>query len=144
MDLGTVSFKNNTSEPLNIDNIRLPLDFSTYADNAWTPKDHMDKITEEYNRPCITLVKSRKVGQTTILNSILGLKNRPYAGVNLAKQIAVPNLIIDTDALCGWGKLDAGSLPTQKQLTYVRNPYKEIGTPPHKIRPSITLKYNKN
>lgn len=111
----------------------IPMGFSAYVDNTWTPKQHMDYIENSYNkiedkRPKIILSKSRKIGQTDFI-----LESTPYGKKGffyecMAKEIPVPNLVVDVEALKGWegyGKINAGSLPTAKPLTYVRDPYKE-------------------
>lgn len=58
-----------------------------------------------------------------VWETVLGKQERTYAGKNLAKEIAVPNLIISIDTatkFSGMTQLDEGQLGQLKELTYTR------------------------
>jgi len=58
-----------------------------------------------------------------VWETVLGKLDRTYAGKNLAKEIAVPNLLISIDTATKFGgmtELDEGQLGQLKELTYVR------------------------
>ena len=58
-----------------------------------------------------------------VWETVLGKQDRAYAGKNLAKEIAVPNLLISIDTatkFSGMTQLDEGQLSQLKELTYTR------------------------
>lgn len=58
-----------------------------------------------------------------VWETVLGKQERTYAGKNLAKEIAVPNLLIKIDTatkFSGMTQLDEGQLGQLKELTYSR------------------------
>lgn len=58
-----------------------------------------------------------------VWETVLGKKDRKFAGKNLAKEIAVANLLISIDTATKFGgltQLDEGQLGQLKELTYVR------------------------
>ena len=58
-----------------------------------------------------------------VWETVLGKQDRTYAGKNLAKEIAVPNLLISIDTatkFSGMTQLDEGQLSQLKELTYTR------------------------
>lgn len=58
-----------------------------------------------------------------VWETVLGKQDRTYAGKNLAKEIAVPNLLISIDTATKFGgmtQLDEGQLSQLKELTYTR------------------------
>lgn len=58
-----------------------------------------------------------------VWETVLGKQDRTYAGKNLAKEIAVPNLLISIDTATKFGgmtQLDEGQLGQLKELTYSR------------------------
>jgi len=71
-------------------------------------------------------LRSQKNSAVNIVNvwtEVLGRLDRTYAGKNLAKEIPVPNLLIEIDTVTkftGLTKLDEGMLPQNKELTYSR------------------------
>ena len=90
--------------------------------------DALDKASEKF----------QSVQTLNIMKDVMGLPDRVYR--EEVKEMAVPNLVVDIDSISKWygyGKMDAGSLPTNSHIKYVRNPYKMSD------KPSITLKYNK-
>jgi len=61
-----------------------------------------------------------------VWETVLGKQDRTYAGANLAKQIAVPQLLISIDTatkFSGMTRLDEGQLGKLKELTYVRSTF---------------------
>lgn len=61
-----------------------------------------------------------------VWETVLGKQERTYAGKNLAKEIAVPNLIISIDTatkFSGMTQLDEGQLGQLKELTYSRQSF---------------------
>jgi len=59
-----------------------------------------------------------------VWETVLGKQDRTYAGKNLAKEIAVPNLLISIDTatkFSGMTQLDEGQLSQLKELTYSRS-----------------------
>lgn len=66
---------------------------------------------------------------TNILNvfgKTFGLKERNYAGTNLAQSIPIPNLVIDVDVLTKFGgmeKIGEMQLPRNKEIKYTRTHY---------------------
>ena len=61
-----------------------------------------------------------------VWETVLGKQDRTYAGKNLAKEIAVPNLLISIDTATKFGgmtQLDEGQLGQLKELTYVRSTF---------------------
>ena len=59
-----------------------------------------------------------------VWETVLGKQDRTYAGKNLAKEIAVPNLLISIDTatkFSGMTQLDEGQLGQLKELTYTRS-----------------------
>lgn len=63
-----------------------------------------------------------------IWTEVLGKKDRQYAGKNMAKEIPVPNLLIDIDTankFQGMVRIDEGQQGggTLKELTYTRQPF---------------------
>lgn len=59
-----------------------------------------------------------------VWETVLGKNDRKYAGKNLAKEIAVPNLLISIDKATKFGgltQLDEGQLSQLKELTYTRS-----------------------
>jgi len=67
--------------------------------------------------------KNSAVNIVNVWNEVLGRLDRVYAGKNLARQIPVPNLLIEIDTVTkytGLTKLDEGQLPQNKELTYSR------------------------
>jgi len=61
-----------------------------------------------------------------VWETVLGKDDREYAGKNLAKEIAVPNLLISIDTVTkfqGMTRLDEGQLGQTKELTYVRSTF---------------------
>ena len=71
-------------------------------------------------------LRSQKNSAVNIVNvwtEVLGRLDRVYAGKNLAKEIPVPNLLIEIDTVTkytGLTRLDEGQLPQNKELTYSR------------------------
>jgi len=71
-------------------------------------------------------LRSQKNSAVNIVNvwtEVLGKLDRPYAGKNLAREIPVPNLLIEIDTVTkftGLTRLDEGMLPQNKELTYSR------------------------
>jgi len=71
-------------------------------------------------------LRSQKNSAVNIVNvwtEVLGKLDRVYAGKNLAKEIPVPNLLIEIDTVTkftGLTRLDEGMLPQNKELTYAR------------------------
>lgn len=58
-----------------------------------------------------------------VWETVLGKEEREFAGKNLAKEIAVPNLLISIDTALKFGgmtELDEGQLGQLKELTYTR------------------------
>ena len=58
-----------------------------------------------------------------VWETVLGKKDRKYAGKNLAKEIAVPNLLISIDKaskFTGMTRMDEGQLSQLKELSYTR------------------------
>jgi hypothetical protein len=58
-----------------------------------------------------------------VWETVLGKDDREFAGKNLAKEIAVPNLLISIDTATKYGgmtQLDEGQLSQLKELTYTR------------------------
>jgi hypothetical protein len=58
-----------------------------------------------------------------VWETVLGKKDRKYAGKNLAKEIAVPNLLISIDTaskFTGMTRMDEGQLSQLKELSYTR------------------------
>lgn len=67
--------------------------------------------------------KNSAVNIVNVWNEVLGRLDRVYAGKNLAREIPVPNLLIEIDTVTkftGLTKLDEGQLPQNKELTYSR------------------------
>jgi len=63
------------------------------------------------------------VDVVNVWETVLGKLDRTYAGANLAKNIAVPQLLISIDTATKFGgltRLDEGQLGQLKELTYVR------------------------
>lgn len=61
-----------------------------------------------------------------VFGKTFGLKDRNYAGTELAQAIAVPNLVIDIDVLTKFGgmaKLGEQQLPRGKEVKYTRTHY---------------------
>ncbi len=61
-----------------------------------------------------------------VWETVLGKRERTYAGKNLAKEIAVPNLLISIDTVTkfqGMTQLDEGQLTQLKELTYARSTF---------------------
>lgn len=61
-----------------------------------------------------------------VWETVLGKQDRTYAGKNLAKEIAVPNLLISIDTATKFGgmtQLDEGQLGQLKELTYARSTF---------------------
>ncbi len=61
-----------------------------------------------------------------VWETVLGKDDRTYAGKNLAKEIAVPNLLISIDTATkfqGMTRLDEGQLGMTKELTYSRSTF---------------------
>lgn len=61
-----------------------------------------------------------------VWETVLGKQDRTYAGKNLAKEIAVPNLLISIDTatkFSGMTQLDEGQLGQLKELTYARSTF---------------------
>lgn len=61
-----------------------------------------------------------------VWETVLGKQDRTYAGKNLAKEIAVPNLLISIDTATKFGgmtQLDEGQLGQLKELTYSRTSF---------------------
>jgi hypothetical protein len=61
-----------------------------------------------------------------VWETVLGKQDRTYAGKNLAKEIAVPNLLISIDTATKFGgmtQLDEGQLSQLKELTYSRSTF---------------------
>jgi len=59
-----------------------------------------------------------------VWETVLGKQDRTYAGKNLAKEIAVPNLLISIDTatkFSGMTRLDEGQLGQLKELSYTRS-----------------------
>ena len=61
-----------------------------------------------------------------VWETVLGKRDRVYAGKNLAKEIAVPNLLISIDTVTkftGMEKLDEGMRARVKELPYTRSTF---------------------
>lgn len=61
-----------------------------------------------------------------VWETVLGKQDRTYAGKNLAKEIATPNLLISIDTATKFGgmtQLDEGQLGQLKELTYSRQSF---------------------
>ncbi|MEK9895977.1 MAG: hypothetical protein VW518_06060 [Burkholderiaceae bacterium] len=61
-----------------------------------------------------------------VWETVLGKQDRTYAGKNLAKEIAVPNLLISIDTatkFSGMTQLDEGQLSQLKELSYSRSTF---------------------
>ncbi len=61
-----------------------------------------------------------------VWETVLGKDDRTFAGKNLAKEIAVPNLLISIDTATKFGgmtQLDEGQLGQLKELTYARSTF---------------------
>ncbi len=75
-------------------------------------------------------LRSQKNSAVNIVNvwtEVLGKLDRTYAGKNLAREIPVPNLLIEIDTVTkytGLTKLDEGMLPQNKELTYSRESFR--------------------
>lgn len=93
-------------------------------------------LTEEYvsdvkagGRQRTAALRSSTNAAVDIVNvweTVLGKQDRTYAGKNLAKEIAVPNLLISIDTatkFSGMTQLDEGQLGQLKELTYTRSTF---------------------
>ena len=93
-------------------------------------------VTEDYisnvqsgGRQRMAALRSSTNSAVDIVNvweTVLGKQERNFAGKNLAKEIAVPNLLISIDTASKFGgmtQLDEGQLGQLKELTYTRSTF---------------------
>lgn len=93
-------------------------------------------LTENYiadvnagGRQRLAALRSSTNSAVDIVNvweTVLGKQDRTYAGKNIAKEIAVPNLLISIDTATKFGgmtQLDEGQLSQLKELTYSRSTF---------------------
>ena len=93
-------------------------------------------VTEDYvsnvqagGRQRMAALRSSTNSAVDIVNvweTVLGKQDRTHAGKNLAKEIAVPNLLISIDTASKFGgmtQLDEGQLGQLKELTYTRSTF---------------------
>jgi hypothetical protein len=93
-------------------------------------------VTEDYvsnvqagGRQRMAALRSSTNSAVDIVNvweTVLGKQERTHAGKNLAKEIAVPNLLISIDTASKFGgmtQLDEGQLGQLKELTYTRSTF---------------------
>ncbi len=88
-------------------------------------QDYIDDITAGGRQKMAALRSNTNVAVdiVNVWETVLGKQDRPYAGKNLAKEIAVPNLLISIDTatkFTGLTRLDEGQLGQLKELTYTR------------------------
>jgi len=107
-----------------------------YHYDAFVDEDFR-KLTEEYisdvqesgrvRTAALRSEKNRAVDIVNVWETVLGKRDRKYAGVNLAKNIGVPNLLISIDTVTkftGMTRLDEGQLSQLKELTYSRQNFR--------------------
>jgi len=88
-------------------------------------EDYQDGIRQG-GKQKLAALRSNVNAAVDIVNvweTVLGKDDRTYAGVNLAKNIAVPNLLISIDTVTkysGLTRLDEGQLGQLKELPYTR------------------------
>lgn len=105
---------------------------TSYIHDAFIDSE-FKSLAEEYisdvkagGRQRMAALRSSTNSAVDIVNvweTVLGKNDRTYAGKNLAKEIAVPNLIISIDTATkfhGMTQLDEGQLGQLKELTYSR------------------------
>lgn len=91
-------------------------------------EDYIDEV-KAGGRQRLAALRSSTNSAVDIVNvweTVLGKQDRTYAGKNLAKEIAVPNLLISIDTATKFGgmtQLDEGQLTQLKELTYARSTF---------------------
>ena len=104
----------------------------SYVHDAFVDAD-FKALAEDYvsdikagGRQRMAALRSSTNSAVDIVNvweTVLGKKDRKYAGKNLAKEIAVPNLLISIDKaskFTGMTRMDEGQLSQLKELSYTR------------------------
>ncbi len=105
---------------------------TSYVHDAFLDSE-FKSVAEEYvsdvqagGRQKLAALRSNVNSAVDIVNvweTVLGKRDRVYAGKNLAKEIAVPNLLISIDTVTkfqGMTKLDEGQRAPLKELPYTR------------------------
>ena len=105
---------------------------TSYAHDAFLDSE-FKSVAEDYvsdiragGRQKLAALRSNVNSAVDIVNvweTVLGKRDRVYAGKNLAKEIAVPNLLISIDTVTkfqGMTKLDEGQRAPLKELPYTR------------------------
>ena len=105
---------------------------TSYVHDAFLDSE-FKSVAEEYvsdvqagGRQKLAALRSNVNSAVDIVNvweTVLGKRDRTYAGKNLAKEIAVPNLLISIDTVTkfqGMTKLDEGQRAPLKELPYTR------------------------
>jgi hypothetical protein len=108
---------------------------NSYMHDAFVDSE-FKSLAEEYisdvkagGRQRMAALRSPTNAAVDIVNvweTVLGKQDRTYAGKNLAKEIAVPNLLISIDTatkFSGMTQLDEGQLGQLKELTYSRQTF---------------------
>ena len=138
-DKPTLSFKDVNAYPVydysaHFNAVKLAKDNlgTDYMHDAFVDSE-FKSITEEYisdvkagGRQRLAALRSNRNSAVNIVNvweTVLGKKDRKFAGVNLAKTIPVDNLLISIDTVTkfnGMTKLDEGQHAPLKELSYTR------------------------
>src|SRR3989337_2168379 len=119
-----------------LSNVKYAKEGKDLSGNAFVDQEFKN-LVDEYRtnvraggRQKTAALRSQKNSAVNIVNvwtEVLGRLDRVYAGKNLAKEIAVPNLLIEIDTVTkftGLTKLDEGMLPQNKELTYSRDSFR--------------------